>query len=502
MDIRIDRESAVPIYMQITTGIRELILAGKLPEGFRLPPERRLAEALGVNRSTVLAAYRELKADALVDSHVGRGTSVLPRSADTPAPSAVQPLAWRQLVREGVTEVQDPLLRDLLALAERPDVVTLSVGLPAAELLPIAVLRKVQADLLNEVGAPMLLHSPTEGLTHFREALCQHMIARGIRCSPPEVLVTSGSQQGLDLAARVFVAPGDTVVVEEPTFFGALQVFRRAQARLLSVPVDRDGMRTDVLESLLARHRPKLIYTLPTFQNPSGAVMNLARRRHLLELAYRFQVPVIEDDPYYELRYEGDPLPPLKALDEHGHVIYLSSFSKVLFPGLRIGWLAAPRPAARQLALVKQTVDLHSSTAGQYLFERFLRDGHHARHVKAVRAEYARRRDLMHQALAAEAPPGVTWTKPEGGFYFWCRFPDAIRQSHLLAKAAELRVSYLPGDACVAGEPGSNHLRLNFTFPTPDQIADGVGRLMEALRSAAARAESGLPEGEATPPIV
>ncbi len=502
MDIRVDRDSAVPIYLQISTGIRDMILSGSLPEGFRLPPERRLAEALGVNRSTVLAAYRELKADALVDSHVGRGTSVLPRSLAAPPAAAVQPLAWRQLVREGVTEVQDPLLRDLLALAERDDVITLSVGLPAPELLPLATLREVQSDLLRQVGAPTLLHSPTEGLTAFREAVCQHMIARGIRCSPAEVLVTSGSQQGLDLAARVFVAPGDVVVVEEPTFFGALQVFRRAQARLLSVPADRDGMRTDVLESLLARHRPKLIYTLPTFQNPSGAVLSLARRRHLLELAYRYQVPVLEDDPYYELRYEGDPIPPLKALDEHGYVIYLGSFSKVLFPGLRIGWLAAARPAARQLALVKQTVDLHSSTAGQFLLERFLSEGHYARHVATVRAEYARRRDLMDRALAAEAPAGVTWTRPEGGFYTWCRFPDAIRQSHLLAKAAELRVSYLPGDACVAGEPGGNHLRLNFTFPSPERIADGVARLMEALRSAAGRTEAVAGSGEATPPIV
>lgn len=502
VDIRIDRESAVPIYMQISTGIKELILTGKLPEGFRLPPERRLAEALGVNRSTVLSAYRELKADALVDSHVGRGTSVLPRSHAAAVSASVQPLAWRQLVREGATEVQDPLLRDLLALAERSDVITLSVGLPAAEMLPLAVLRKVQADVLQDVGAPMLLHSPTEGLTHFREALCQLVIARGIQCSPAEVLVTSGSQQGLDLAARVFVAPGDEVVVEEPTFFGALQVFRRAQARLLSVPIDRDGMRTDVLEALLERHRPKLIYTLPTFQNPSGTVMSLERRLHLLALAYRFQVPVLEDDPYYELRYEGESVPPLKALDEHGYVIYLSSFSKVLFPGLRIGWLAAPRPAARQLALVKQAVDLHSSTAGQYLLERFLRDGHYARHVKAVRPEYARRRDIMHESLTAEAPSGVTWTKPQGGFYFWCRFPDGIRQSQLLGKAAELRVSYLPGDACVAGEPGANHFRLNFTFAPPDLIRDGVARLMEALRVMARRPQGGKPEGEATPPIV
>ncbi|OYV98074.1 MAG: hypothetical protein B7Z68_01870 [Acidobacteria bacterium 21-70-11] len=502
MDIRIDRESAVPIYLQISTGIRELILSSKLPEGFRLPPERRLAEALGVNRSTVLAAYRELKTDALVDSHVGRGTSVLARTRAAATRGDVPPLPWRQLVREGAIEMQDPLLRDLLALAERSDVTTFSVGLPAAELLPLATLRAVFDELAAEVGPQMLLHSPTEGLTQFREALCHLMIARGIRYSPAEVLVTSGSQQGLDLAARVFLAPGDAVVVEEPSFFGALQVFRRAQARLLGVPTDRDGMRTDVLESLLARQRPKLIYTLPTFQNPSGTVMSMERRRRLLELAYRFQVPILEDDPYYELRYEGEAVPPLAALDEHGYVIYLSSFSKVLFPGLRIGWLAAPRPAARQLALAKQAMDLHSGTAGQFLIDRLIRGGHYVRHLQRVRTEYVRRRDLMHEALTEEAPAGVTWTRPQGGLYFWCRFPDPIRQSQLLARAAEQRVSYLPGDACFPDEPGANHLRLNFTFPPAEEIRPGVARLMGALRAAARRPGAGMHQGEATPPIV
>jgi DNA-binding transcriptional MocR family regulator len=215
-------------------------------------------------------------------------------------------------------------------------------------------------------------------------------------------------------------------------------------------------MRTDALETLLERQRPKLIYTLPTFQNPSGAVMSLERRRRLLELAHRFQVPVLEDDPYCDLRYEGEPLPSLKALDEHGYVIYFSSFSKVLFPGLRIGWLAAPRPAARQLALAKQTVDLHSSTVGQFLLDRFVRDGHYARHVKRVRAEYTHRRDLMDEALRTEAPAGVSWTKPEGGFYFWLRFPDGIRQSQLLARAAELNVSFLPGKPATR-TAGENH---------------------------------------------
>jgi len=293
VDIRIDRESTVPIYLQICSGIKEMILTGKLPGGFRLPPERRLAAALGVNRSTILSAYRELKADALVDAHVGRGTTVLQRLSTPTTTDKPQPLPWRQLLREGLTEAQDPLLRDLLELSERPDVISLSVGLPAPELLPIETVRTLWAELVDEVGAPMLLHSPTEGMTSFREALCQLMVARGIQCSPSEVLVLSGSQQGLDLAARIFLAPGDAVVVERPTFFGALQIFHRAQVRVLGVPTDTEGMRTDALESLLERQRPKLIYTLPTFQNPSGAVMSLERRWRLLELAHRFQVPVL-----------------------------------------------------------------------------------------------------------------------------------------------------------------------------------------------------------------
>ncbi len=501
MDIRIDRDSPVPIYLQVCRGIKEMILSGALPEGFRLPPERRLAAALGVNRSTILSAYRELKADALVDSHVGRGTSVRPRVLPGAGEAGVQPLPWRQFVRPGMTEVQDPLLRDLLELAERPDVISLSVGLPAPELLPLATLRAVLDELLAEAGPAMLLHSPTEGVTSFREALCQLMLARGIRCSPAEVLVTSGSQQGLDLAARVFLAPGDAIVVENPTFFGALQIFRRAQVRLLGVPTDSEGMRTDALEAVLERQRPKLIYTLPTFQNPSGSVMSLERRRHLLELAYRFQVPVLEDDPYCDLRYEGEPLPSLKTLDEHAHVIYLSSFSKALFPGLRIGWLAAPRTATRQLALAKQAVDLHSSTTGQYVLERFVRAGHYASHVAAVRREYARRRDLMHDALTSEAPAQVAWNRPDGGFYFWLRVPDGVRQARLLSLAAERGVSYLPGDACFAEEPGANYIRLNFTLPTPAQIREGVASLMEALRKAGGTATEPH-EGAGTPPIV
>jgi DNA-binding transcriptional MocR family regulator len=261
-------------------------------------------------------------------------------------------------------------------------------------------------------------------------------------------------------------------------------------------------MRVDLLEAVLERHRVKLIYTLPTFQNPSGAVLSLERRRRLLELAYRHRVPVLEDDVYFELRYDGEPLPSLAALDEEGYVLHLSSFSKVLFPGLRLGFLVAPRPVVRQLCLAKQAVDLHSSTAGQWLVHRFLRDGHYERHVRTIRAAYVERRTAMEQALRGAGVPGLTWNTPAGGFYFWCRVPRAVPEAQLLARAAEAGVAYLPGAACFAEEPPAHHLRLNFSYPDSDQIREGVRRLAAALHRVAADPVPRARAAGETPPIV
>ncbi len=502
MDLMIDRDSRVPIFRQIAAQLRELIVAGKLPPGFRLPPERRLAEALGVNRSTVLSAYHELRSDAFIDAHVGRGTTVLPQRYRAADRAGTPSLSWRQLFRSAPERTQDPLLRDLLALTERRDGISLSVGLPAPELVPVAALREALDEVLGEAGPAALLHCPTEGHTPLRETLAHAMTTRGIRCSAAELLVVSGSQQGLDLAARVLVDPGDAVVVEEPTFFGALEVFRGAGARLLGVPTDQHGMRTDALSSLLERHRAKLIYTLPTFQNPSGATLPLERRRHLLELAYRFGVPILEDDPYSELRYEGAPLPPLAALDEHAHVLYLSTFSKVLFPGLRLGWMVAPRAVLRRLVLAKQAMDLHSNTVGQWLLDRFLRRGGWAPHVRKVRAAYRSRRDAMDEALRSGGPAGLEWQKPDGGFYVWCRMPEGIDPGRLLARAAETGVSFLPGGPCFAGEAPGHFLRLNFSFPSAADIREGVARLLGAARDLAGRPAGKETETEATRPIV
>jgi DNA-binding transcriptional MocR family regulator len=499
LDITIDRESSEPIFRQVVREIQNLIRTGSLPEGFRLPPERRMAEALGVNRSTIFNAYRELKALGLVDAHVGRGTAVL--KAPAPMPDAIG-VPWRQLFRESVARSHDPIIADLLALTESEDVISFSIGLPAPEMLPLEILGEYTAELIHEIGPPLLLHCPTEGHTPLRETLAQWLAARGIRTRTSDVLVLSGSQQGLDLIARVFIDPGDSIVVEEPTYIGALQSFRMAGAKIIGIPVDGDGMRTDILASVLERERPKLIYTLPTFQNPSGAVMNIDRRRHLLELAARWHVPILEDDPYSELRYEGEPLPALRALDENDLVLYLSTFSKALFPGLRIGYLVAPPVVLRQLALAKQGADLHANSFSQFLLERFVREGHFASHIERSRDIYRKRRDRMAAALKTDASIDLEFDVPTGGFYIWCRLPQGVEQSALLANSAARGVVFLPGRACYPTEPTENCLRLNFSHASEEEIDIGIERFLESVREAKVWGRVKGPDGMATSPVV
>ncbi len=482
MNIKLDRESGVPLYRQIVRQMREMILEGTLPAGFQLPPERRLAEALGVTRTTIINAYEEIKSEGLATAHVGRGTIV---RAPQHAPAAVDParmMAWSRLFRDETFRPPDPLLRDLLDLTTKEGIISFAVGVPARDQLPVALFRKTVDQLLDEAGAEILHHSPTEGHPPLRESLSKWLAARGIRCTADETLILAGSQQGLHLVARLLLHPGDTVIVEEPTYFGAIEAFRRTGARMIAIPVDEQGMRVDMLEAILDRHRPKLIYTLPTFQNPSGIEMSLDRRHRLLELAASRGIPILEEDPYSELRYDGTPIPSLKALDTAGIVLYLSTSSKILFPGLRIGWLVAPRPVIRQCTLIKQSEDLHTNTLGQYTLDRFLREGHFDRHLAVLRREYGRRRDEMEQALRAADIEGVSWHTPRGGFYFWCTLPEHVNRTRLLALAGEKRIAFLPGNPCFTEEPGRLYLRLNFSAPPFAEIREGIGRLAAALR--------------------
>lgn len=462
-----------------------MILEGILEPGFILPSERKLAETLEVNRSTILNAYRDLKADDLIGSRVGQGTVVLmpqePRYSEGSAQKII-PLPWRQLLGGCALRMQQPYVSDILKTANRKDVISFAAGFLAQIQDPVEELLEAQSRLLKNYGSTMLQYSATEGYLPLRESLCHLMQHRGIKANPEEIIVLSGSQQAIDLTARILIDPGDIVIVEEPTFFSALQIFESVGARIIAVPIDEKGMKIEFLESILGRVKPKLIYTVPTFQNPSGTVMDLKRRRQLLDLAYKYQVPILEDDPYGELRYEGEHLPTLKALDQHGYVIYASTFSKIMFPGLRIGWVTGSQEIIKQFILAKQMADLHTNTLGQWIMNDFLRSGILDKRIKAVINENRKTRDVMIEALKQYAVEGFEWQVPEGGLYFWCRLPKHIDAERLVAKAKEKKVVFTPGRIFYSGYVDSNYIRLSFSSPPKDLIEMGIKLLMEAAK--------------------
>lgn len=485
MKINLDRENRIPLYLQIRNQIRQLILSGCLQPGYRLPPERKLASALGVNRSTVINAYRELEADGLIESHVGRGTTVkyiLNGEGREETDLAVQPPVWKNFYSRQAARMFNPLIGNILDLVNKEDIISLAVGIPCHEFHPVKEFNSIISELVSEKGGCLFDCGPTAGHYALREYLADFMKNRGVETEPEKIIILSGSQQGLDLVAKVFLEPGDVVVVEEPSYMGALQVFGAAGARIFSVPLDGEGMRVDILEQVLSRYQPKLIYTLPTFQNPSGVTMSASRRGQLLKLAYHFHVPLLEDDPYGELYYEGGRVPALKSLDTHDYVIYLSTFSKMLFPGLRLGWVVAPLAIINQLIMAKQLDDLHSNTMSQWAVNEFCRRGLLEGHLRKVRSEYAARRDVMLNSLKELAPPGFRWNRPAGGYHIWCALPEGVNAGALLAQATSKKVAFVPGDAFYANGGGADRLRLSFSRYSGEVIREGIRRICETLR--------------------
>lgn len=483
MRITINKDISIPIYIQIFEQVRQQILSGELLPGFRLPSERKLSESLDVNRSTVLNAYRELKAEGLVGSQVGNGTIVL-ASVDEEVnlmDNSSQGPIWSHIFNENSSKFDSYLVKDLMVLASRKDVISFATGIASPETSPIEALEGIEEDLVKKRNYRALLHTPTEGFNSLRKSVCGLMNKKGVFCQADEVIMLSGSQQGIDLIARILIDPGDIVIVEEPSFFPAIQAFRAAGARIIGVPIDGNGIRTDALEQLLQRYMPKLIYTIPTFQNPSGTEMSMERRKELVEIAYKYKVIIVEDDAYGDLCYEGKSLSLLKSMDNRGYVIYLNTFSKNIYSGLRVGWMVAHKKAIKKFAAAKQIMDLHSSSLSQWIVERFIKSGAFELHVGKIREEYKKRRDIMYYALSKYAPKGMIWNKPRGGFYIWCKLPGDVSASKLISKMDEYKVTFVPGNAFFTAGQGDNFIRLCFTFAPLDEIDEGIRRLCNAV---------------------
>lgn len=482
MIFELDRESRIPLYLQVVEQVRDMISRGALKVGDRLPANRELAETLGVNRTTVSNAYAELEADGLITSHVGRGTfvSAVPKTGEPATAVVVSPIVWNSLLAD---QTGDIWLSPLLHAQQRKETITLAWGLPQSEMFPLDEFRRCVDRVLRRDGRNLLQLGMSSGYEPLRESLSTQLSASGIRAKPDEILITNGCQQSLDLLKRVFVGPGDEVVLENPTYPGALSLFCGTGSKFISVPVTEKGMDLDALEDVLSRRRPKLIYTVPTYQNPTGATLDMLARHRLLGLAIKHRIPIIEDDIYSELRYDGPSLPSLKALDDHGVVISIGSFSKVGFPGLRVGWIVAPREVIDHVNVAKQHCDLHASLLTQAAVYEFSRHGHLQKHIKRVRKAYRQQRDAMLEALEKYFPAEANWTRPAGGMAAWVALPGMLNADEILVHSAENGVIFSPGSHFYSSAPKMNMMRLCFTMASPTLIEEGIKRLGAVIKA-------------------
>jgi DNA-binding transcriptional MocR family regulator len=472
----VDRASIVPIYRQIYEELREAILTGTLPEATRLPPERGMAGRLGVNRSTVVHAYRELAADGLIEQRVGSGSRVAraaaqPRSVDVPWWVTLPP--WRV----GAF----PQVLGEMAATSHGDRISFVQGVPPVEPSPLAELAK---SFQRVAGDPdyVLSYGDSEGHAPLREALAERMRARGCKIDARDVLILTGSTQGISLVAQSLAEPGDEIVVEAPTYPGALQVFGIAGLRAISVPVDEEGLRVDHVEAILRTRRPRFIYTMPALHNPTGATMNADRRERLVTLARRHRVPLVEDDPYGVLA--DAPGPPLLARSPD-YVVYLSSFSKTIAPSLRLGWLTAPRTIYERLLLRKQSYDMATSLYVQAGVCDYLERAYDE-HVGALRTEIGVRRDLARAAITRYWPKSVRLAGG-GGFYLWATAPREMRARALLDASERAGASFLFGEAFFAASGGDHNFRLAITTVSHERLVDGIRRIGAAIVEASTR---------------
>jgi 2-aminoadipate transaminase len=402
--------------------------------------------------------------------------------------------AWKSRFAVRTKNIKSSAIRELLKITQKPEVISFAGGLPAPDVFPVSRFQEACRKVLELNGHQALQYGATEGYEPLREMIARHIARYGIKAKAENVLITSGSQQALDLIGKLLINPGDRILVEAPTYLGALQAFNVYGADYVAVQSDNDGLRTDLLEQPL-RTGPKFMYVLPNFQNPGGTTLSEGRRHQLVLLADKYGIPIIEDDPYGQLRYEGEHLPPLVVLDREnlgrddgysiGNVIYLSTFSKTLAPGLRLGWIVAPLDVIAKLVQLKQGADLHTSTFGQMVAYEVARDNFLDEHVKLIRRVYRQRRDTMLEALKKYFPPEVTWTHPHGGLFLWVTLPEGMDCNKLFEAALNENVAFVPGDCFYAGnfaKEGCRHLRLNFSYGQPEQIREGIRRLSVAIK--------------------
>lgn len=494
-------DTSAPLYLQIGAGLRREIAAGTLPTGSRLPSSRELARDLGVSRITVDNAYAELIAEGILEARASVGTFVLPTWApargegaigDTPLPS------WQARLTTKAPSVRDRMLRQVLRGPLTDDTISFAWGAGDPRLSPSGEFRRLLGEVLDADGATALGPEHSDGYPPLRAALADYLRQLGLDVGADDVVVTSGTQQAIGLVCDALLRPGDTVVVEAPTWPGVLDALETRGLRVVGVPLDSEGLRVDVLEAVLEREQPRLVYTVPTFHNPTGSVMSAVRRRELVALAHRHGLPILEDDHVREVRF-GSPIPPpLAAFDTHGVVIHAGSFTKSLLPALRLGYVVARGPLHERLVTLKRAADLFSSSLLQRALCRYLISGAIRRHWKYVSRVYRRRHAAMLRALEQYFPPGSTWTGVAGGLVMWVGVPPGVSVAALYDDARRAGVTFVAGAAFYHEPADQPFLRLNFAAVDESQIERGIpilGRLVWHYIDGSSRLQAPFTDG-------
>ena len=394
---------------------------------------------------------------------------------------------FSHLYSRNAREMKASEIRELLKLTENHEIISLAGGLPDPQAFPVNRVKEIVNRLLDEKNGQILQYGTTEGVTELRKAIAERMNKRGMNITHKNVLITAGSQQALDLISKTFLDPGDMVIVGAPTYMGGTNAFKSYNAVMEGVPLDEDGMDPDLLAAklhLLQMHgkHPEILYLIPNFQNPAGVTITEERRREILEIAREYDMIVIEDSPYSDLRYSGEQVPSMKSMDTDGRVIYLGTFSKILAPGFRVAWCIAEKDLLNKLTIVKQAADLCTNTFGQYIASEYVTRGYLDEHVEVIKTLYMNKRDLMLAAMEKHFPAEAKWTKPDGGMFIWVTLPEYIDTKNMFPRAIDNNVAYVNGAAFFADHSGKNTMRLNFTYATHEQIDIGIKRLADTIK--------------------
>ena len=476
--VRLNPALSTPLYLQIANALAAKISDYSIHAGAKLPPERELSKLLGVSRTTAINAYSLLEEHGLVSTRVGSGTFVNSSSPQAPSQSPAMP--WDQLFTPGYKAPLSSLMRSLIASPTAGETISMAAGMPDPAFYPLQMIQSALDFRKRPLDPTDLGLIATEGYLPLRRSLAAWQTRLGNPATPDQILIISGSQQGLYLLIKSFIEPRDYVIVESPAYLGAIQLLEAAGTRLLTLPPG-GNLDLAIFEDYLIRYRPKFFYTMSTFKNPTGRVMSLSERQELLRLAARHRLTIIEDDPYSLLHYGAPPPPSLKQLDSYGGVIQLGTFSKILFPGLRTGWVHAAPQVINRLAQEKQFVDLHSHNLAQMIVHTALEENTLTPHLALVRREYKKRRNAMAAALRKYCGPAMDFDLPDGGLYIWGRMAPTITPAELLRRAAPLGISFVPGDAFYPHGSPSHELRLCFATHDEERLIEGIRRLAKAL---------------------